>query len=55
MKVTFESILGQMPENERKMLNKEKLAAIRKRMDELSKLWSALDVDQSITIEWSLK
>ena len=55
MKVTFESILGQMPENERKMLNSEKLAAIRNRMDELSKSWSALEVDQSMTLEWSLK
>ena len=55
MKVTFESILGQMPENERKMLNKEKLAAIRNRMDESSKSWSALQVGQSMTLEWSLK
>ena len=55
MTVTFESILGQMPETERKMLNKEKLAAIRSRMDELSKLWSALKVDRSIILEWSLK
>lgn len=55
MKVTFESILGQLPENERKMLNKEKLAAIRNRMDELSKSWSALEIDQSMTLEWSLK
>ena len=55
MKVTFESILGQMPERERKMLTKEKLAAIRNRMDELSKRWSALEVDQSMTLEWSLK
>jgi hypothetical protein len=55
MKITFESILGQIPENERKMLDKEKLAAIRNRMDELSKKWSALRVDQSLTLEWSLK
>jgi hypothetical protein len=55
MRVTFESILGQMPENERKMLNKEKLAAIRIRMNELSKCWSSLEVNQSMTLDWSLK
>ena len=55
MKITFDSILSQMSKNERKMLNKEKLAEIRNRMDKLSKRWSELKVNQSMTLEWSLK
>jgi len=55
MKATFESILGQMPETERKMLDKEKLAEIRNRMDELSKIWSALQINESMPLEWSIK
>ncbi len=54
MKPSFESVLGQMPESERKTLNKEKLAAIRNRMDELSEGWSALKAGQSMTLEWKL-
>jgi hypothetical protein len=54
MKITFESILGQMPENERKALTTEKIAGIRKKMDELSARWSDLKVDQSMTLEWKL-
>lgn len=52
MKITFDSILGQLTETERKKLNKEKLAAIRKRMNELSTRWSALKVNQSMSLEW---
>lgn len=55
MKEMADSILGQMTEPERKMLNKEKLAEIRRRMDELSGRWSALQVNQSMILEWSLK
>ncbi len=52
MKVTAQSILAQMPETERAMLNKEKLAGIRAKMDELSHRWSALQVNQSMSLEW---
>jgi hypothetical protein len=52
MNVTSESLLEQFPENERKILSPEKLAAIRRRMDDLSAQWSALEVDQSMTLEW---
>ena len=52
MKANFDSILTLMNEDERQMLNKEKLTAIRRRMDELSRRWSALQVDQFMTLEW---
>jgi hypothetical protein len=52
MKLNFDSILAQMTEAERKKLNKEKLAQIRKRMDELSGRWSSLKVGQSMAVEW---
>jgi hypothetical protein len=54
MNVNSESILGQMPEKERKMLNNAKLAEIRARMDELSRRWSALQINESMALEWSL-
>jgi len=54
MKPNLESILGQMPDGERKILNKEKLARVRCRMDELSAQWSVLPLNQSMTLEWSL-
>ena len=46
------SVFGTMTENEKLKLNKEKLAEIRKRMDELSQLWSSLKVNESISLEW---
>ena len=52
MKINFESVLKQLPEAERQKFTREKLAAIRKRMDDLSRQWSALDVNQSMTLEW---
>ena len=52
MRPNFESVLAQMPEPERKKLNREKLAAIRRRMDELSARWSALAAGQSMTLDW---
>lgn len=52
MKVTTHSILGIMTETEHTVLNKEKLARIRSRMDELSSRWSALKVNQSMSLEW---
>jgi hypothetical protein len=55
MKANYDSVLGQMTESERKILNKEKLAEIRRRMNDLSERWSALQVNQSMTLEWSLK
>ena len=54
MKVTADSILAQMPETERAMLNKEKLAGIRAKMNELSHRWSTLQVNQSMSLEWLL-
>jgi hypothetical protein len=52
MNVTSESILAIMPEHERKMLNKEKRAAIRARMDELSRKWSALKINEPLSLDW---
>ena len=53
MKITAQSVLGQMSETERQKLNKKKLAEIRVRMDDLSKRWSALSVNQSLKLEWT--
>jgi hypothetical protein len=55
MKANYDSVLGQITENERKMLNKEKLIEIRRRIDDLSGRWSALQVNQFMTLQWSLK
>jgi hypothetical protein len=52
MKANYESVFAQLSEAERKALNKEKLAAIRPRMDELSRRWAALEVNQSMSLEW---
>ncbi len=53
MKMTADSILGQMSETERTILNK-KLAAIRAKMDELSGRWSALQINESMRLDWTL-
>ncbi len=53
MKITFDSIGAQMTEAERQKLDKEKLARIRTRMDELSQKWSALKVGQFMSLDWS--
>lgn len=52
MKITAQSILSQISETERAMLNEKKLAEIRARMDELSRRWSALEVNDSMSLEW---
>lgn len=52
MKDTAQSVQGQMTENEKQKLDKQKLARIRKRMDELSARWSALKVNESMIVEW---
>lgn len=54
MKINYESILAQMPEAERRALNEKKLAEIRHRMNELSKRWSGLRINESMRLEWSL-
>lgn len=54
IKVGVESTFGQMSETERASFSKEKLAEIRNGMDELSKSWSTLKVNESITLDWSL-
>lgn len=54
MKPSFESVLGLTPDSERKALNKEKLAEIRRRMDELSEHWSGMKAGQSMTLGWKL-
>lgn len=54
MKTTADSVWAQMPEKERAKLM-VKLAAITARMDELSRCWSALQVDEFISLEWSLR
>ena len=53
MKVTAQSILGSMPESERKQLNENFLARMRQRLDELSGKWSALKPGEHLTLEWS--
>jgi hypothetical protein len=53
MKPSFDSNLAQMTDNERQKLDKEKLARIRARMDDLSRTWSALKAGQSITLDWT--
>jgi hypothetical protein len=52
MKNNAQSVFGTMSESEKLKLNKEKLAQIRQRMDELSKCWSELKIDQSMSLEW---
>lgn len=52
MRDTAHSILGLMPSHERKALSEEFLAAMRLRLDELSREWSALEVGQFMTAEW---
>jgi hypothetical protein len=52
MKPNLDSILGQLPPNEQRALNKEKLARIRQRMDELSAQWSALRIGEFMTLDW---
>ncbi len=54
MKEAADSILAQMSETEHSSLNRKKLAEIRARMDELSGRWSALQVNQSMSLKWSL-
>ncbi len=54
MKIGIESIFAQMSESERASFSKEKLAEIRNRMDELSRRWSTLKINESITLDWSL-
>lgn len=52
MKTSIESTYAQMTEAERKNYTKEKLARIRERMDELSEEWSALEIDESMILDW---
>ncbi|MEO6589305.1 MAG: hypothetical protein ABIP06_08375 [Pyrinomonadaceae bacterium] len=52
MEDTAQSVQGQMTEIEKQKLDKQKLARIRKRMDELSARWSALKVNESMIVEW---
>ena len=52
MRDTAQSILGGMPAHERKALNKEFMATMRLRLDELSREWSALEIGQFMTAEW---
>jgi hypothetical protein len=53
MKINADTVLAQMSESERTML-KTRLTSIKLRMDELSRCWSALQVNESISLEWSL-
>jgi len=52
MKATAQSVYGTMTESEKLRLNKDKLAEIRRRMDDLSRRWSALTVNQSLMLDW---
>jgi hypothetical protein len=53
MKGFVENTYSQMSETERKKFSKETLARIRARMDELSRQWAALSVNQSLRLRWS--
>jgi hypothetical protein len=52
MRDTAQSILGGIPAHEKKALNKEFLAAMRLRLDELCREWSSLKPGQFMTVEW---
>jgi hypothetical protein len=54
MKDEAESIFARMPENEKALYNKKKLAEIRARMDEVSRRWSELQIGEFISLEWTL-
>ncbi len=53
MKDTARSILNLMSESERKLLNNKFLATVRPHLDKLSSQWSALQIGQYMTVEWS--
>ena len=52
IKDSAQSVLGQMSKSERQKLDQAKLAEIRARMDEFSRRWSALKVNESMTLDW---
>lgn len=53
MRVSAEATRAQMSEAERAKFSEEKLAEIRAAMDDLSRHWSALVVNESLNLEWS--
>ncbi len=53
MKPNADSVLGQMSEAERAKI-KTRLPAITARMNELGSRWAALQINESLTLEWSL-
>jgi hypothetical protein len=55
MKDTAQSILGGMPAHEKKALNEEFLAKMRLQLEKLSTEWSALEIGQFMTAEWTLQ
>ncbi len=52
MKINADGVFAKMSDTERAKLNKKKLAEIRNRMDELSKKWSALSINESMKLDW---
>lgn len=48
-----QSVLKSMPESERKAFDDKFLAAVRAQLDKLSAEWSALEIGQFLTVEWS--
>jgi len=54
MKIGFENLCAQIPENERAALGNEKRARIRARMDELSERWAELKIGEALALEWTL-
>lgn len=52
MRSNRDSIFSRMSVSKRRTFTEEKLRRIRDRMDGLSADWSALKVDESITLEW---
>jgi hypothetical protein len=52
MQATAQSVFGTMTNKEKEIFTEKKLAQIRKRMDELSRHWSSLKINQSMSLEW---
>lgn len=53
MKDNAQSVLGSMPEAERKAFDDKFLARVRAQLDKLSGEWSALEIGEFLTVEWS--
>jgi hypothetical protein len=53
MKDNARSVFNSMPDAERKSFDDKFLAGIRTQLDKLSRQWSALEIGEFLTLEWS--